>query len=283
VPSTKNEPSRKKRIPEKEQIPPRPRKRVPCRTLRLAVIIGSGSDKALRGAENWSRGRARALGGTVQLWRSYSNSDPLEHLSATDISGGGRTPLGRHHRNPVGGQSGYNSLLQDCSECQCRIEEMVIFHHGTPVDEAEVADQLLKIFRIIRVPVCRVVWWACNAAIDLDVTLGGFTDSFMKGMGGLAYCDPCGCSDPIELIWPTVGKCGINKPTDPEAALTLSGRVLRARWGYPQPGGGLGVEPDPNDPQPTRNPPDRDPPYGQDPPEGPGSVLGLPVTQGPLD
>lgn len=268
-------------MPERPNKNPAPRKRKSeCRVARLAIIIGSKTDQALVGAENWSQERARVLGGSFFLWRSYSNRSPLEELSVADISGGRINDQGRYQEHPRQGQSGFGDLLPDFANCRGRIEELVIFHHGSPVDEAEVATQILKIFRAIRVPVCRVVWWACNAGVALEVSLGEWTDSFMKAMGGLAYCRPCGCDHPIELIWPTAGKCGINRPGRPVAALTRSGKVHRLRWGYPQPGGGIGVRPDPADPQPTRNPPDREPPHNQNPPRVGGTVFGVPVTQG---
>lgn len=247
-----------------------------CKVARLAIIIGRRGDDSLVNAENWSVERAKALGGNFMLWRSFSSGSPLEQLSAADISNGQINHQGRYHENPRGNESGFDQLLPDFADCKGRIEELVIFHHGSPVDEAEVAAQILKIFQSIRVPVCRIVWWTCNAAVSLQVGEGEWTDSFMKKMGGLARCKPCGCDSPIELVWPTNGKCAIRN----DVPITNSGQVHRLRWGYPQAGGGLGARPDPNDPQPTRNPPDREPPYGQDPPTEPGTVFDEPVQQG---
>lgn len=250
----------------------------PCLEMRLVVIIGSSTDADLRGAESWALERARALGGTMQMWRSYSASSPMREFRAADVSGGNiatdDNAYGRGHA-----ESNFDKLLPAFQNCKGRISELVVFHHGSPVDEAEVAAELLAVFRAIHVPVCRVVWWACNAEASLQVELGQWTDSFMRGMGGEARCLPCGCGQPIELIWPTAGKCGINNPGDPVAALTGSGQVRRLRWGYPQPDGSLGPRPPKDAHHPEWNPPAREPPHGQPVPQVGGTVLGAPVGQ----
>jgi hypothetical protein len=250
----------------------------PCGEMRLVVVIGRESDTDLRGAESWALDRARELGGTTHMWRSYSSGQPMRKFRAADISGGNIVPdandYGRGHT-----QANFGLLLPAFQNCKGRISELVIFHHGSPVDEAEVAAELLAVFRAIHVPVCRVVWWACNAEAALQVEQGQWTDSFMRGMGGEARCRPCGCGQLIELIWPTAGKCGINNPGEPTAALTGSGQVRRLRWGYPQPDGSLGLRPPEDGHHHEWNPPNREPPYGQPVPQTGGTVLGAPLAQ----
>lgn len=264
----------------REKVPRGRREKHPCAEMRLAIIVGSRTDRDLRGAEGWAIARARALGGTTHLWRSYSASSPMREFRAADISGGNIQPDRTRYRRRNDGSHNFGSLLPDFQDCRGRITELVIFHHGSPVDEAELAQELLAIFRAIRVPVCRVVWWACNAAVALDVGEGMWTDTFMKAMGGIARCEPCGCGQAIELVWPTEGKCGINDPANPVAALTGSGKVNRARWGYPQPDGSVGPRPDPAESHHSRNATHRDPPHGQPVPQVGGSVMGVPVSQG---
>lgn len=260
----------------------RPRRKQDCKTLRLVLVIGSAGNEDLDGAAQWVLERARALGGDFRLWHSRSNSNPLEKFRDVDISGGRIHPGGQTYReNPNGNQNGYDQVLADCQNCHGRIDELVIFHHGNPVDEAEAADRLWQIFKSIQVPVCRVVWWACNAAVALDVERDGWTDFLMRNLGGLAGCEPCGCDGPIELIWPTAGRCHLSGAGASDEPQTNDGKVHRARWGYPQPGGSLGTRPDPNDPHPSPQPSERDPAYGQDPPSVDGTVLGVPVGQKP--
>lgn len=250
------------------------RKGVDCKELKLAIIIGPSSDKALDAATRFVLERARVLGGNFRIWHSRNARSPLNRIVDIDATGG------KLDKDPETVRpSGFGSLLKDCQNCQGRITELVIFHHGDPVDEAVVGQKLRRIFQDIRVPVCRVVWWACNAEVALDVSEGGWTDSFMKALGGNARCEPCGCDHPIELIWPTAGKCYLLPRGASFVPQSNDGDVNRARWGYPQPDGSLRPKPDPADPQPTRNPPVRDPDYGQDTGTGTGDILGVTVTQ----
>lgn len=281
-PAAKNALTRKGDAP-KQRVPRKREQEDPCAEMRLVIVIGSRTDDSLRGAEKWALERARTLGGTTHIWRGYSNGRPLQRFRAADISGGDIRPDRTTYRRRNDGSHNFGGLLPDFQDCQGRITELVIFHHGSPVDEAEVAQELLTIFRAIRVPVCRIVWWACNAAVALDVSAGGWTDSFMMEMGGRVRCEPCGCASMIELIWPTAGKCGINDPDDATqapAAKTGDGKVHRLRWGYPQPDGSLGPRPDPTLDHTTRWPNDREPPRDQPTPTVEGAVMGLPVSQG---
>ena len=245
-----------------------------CKELKLAIIIGPSSDKALDAAVHFIRDRARALGGSFRIWHSRNTRSPLRRIVDIDATGGrlGKDPETFRPDN-------FGDLLQDCQNCQGRITELVIFHHGDPVDEAVVGQRLRKLFEKIRVPVCKVVWWACNAEVALDVNEGGWTDSFMKSLGGIARCSPCGCENPVELIWPTTGKCYLTPAGAGFIPQTNDGKVNRAQWGYPQPDGSLGPKPDPADPQPTRNPTTRNPAYGQNAGAGNGTVLGVGVTK----
>ena len=256
------------------------RKQPPCKVMRLGIVIGSAGNDALNGAAEWLMQRAQALGGAFRLWYSPSNTDPLEDFRDTDIEGGAlHAGSERYHEHPSGGQKGFGDVLADCAHCRGRIEELVIFHHGGPVNEARVGDQLVKIFDAIEVPVCRIVWWACNANVDLDVREGRWTDLMMRRLGKHSRCKPCGCSHPIELVWPTAGSCYLIGGT----LRTNDGKVNKARWGWPQPDGSLGMDPQPISPDGmvSRTPTDRDPPFNQPiPPQG-GSVLGVDVTKKP--
>jgi hypothetical protein len=118
--------------------------------------------------------------------------------------------------------------------------------------------------------------------VALKVGQDEWTDRFMRRMGRYARCRPCGCADMIELIWPTAGKCGINQPGNPAAALTGSGKVNRLRWGYPQPGGGLGLRPPEDLHQHPMDPPEREPAHGKPVPQVGGNVFGAPVRQANL-
>ena len=230
------------------------------------------------GATNWLVDRARALGGHFRIWTDRSARDPLDEFRDHDVSGGRRRPNSRRYRLDYDRDGfGLDGLLADCRDCHGRIEELVIFHHGSAVDETVAADRIRDIFNKLKVPVCRVVWWSCNAAVSLDVERDGATDFMMRILGAIARCEPCGCDAPIELIWPTAGLCYIEGPVNDRELRTNDGRVLKARWGYRQADGSLGTHPDPNNPHPSPEPSDRDPPYGQPPTQEPGSVLGKPV------
>lgn len=256
----------------------------PCKVMRLGIVIGSQANEALNVAAQWLMQRAQAQGGAFRLWYSPSSTDPLQAFRDTDIEGGFLHAGGeQYYESPSSGQKGYGQVLADCAHCRGRIEELVIFHHGGPVNEATVGDRLGKIFDAIEVPICRVVWWACNADVSLDVDEGHWTDSMMRRLGKHSRCQPCGCSHPIELVWPTAGRCYLSGPGANDTLQTNDGQVKKARWGWPQPDGSLGMDPQPISPDGTvsRTPTDRDPPFGQPIPPQAGSVLGSSVTQKP--
>ena len=144
----------------------RPRRKTPdrrppaCKVMRLGIVIGSQANEALNTAAQWLMQRARAQGGAFRLWYSPSNTDPLQAFRDTDIEGGFLHAGGeQYYEHPSSGQKGYGRVLADCAHCRGRIEELVIFHHGGPVNEATVGDRLVKIFDAIEVPICRIVWW----------------------------------------------------------------------------------------------------------------------------
>ena len=274
-------------IPNKNRKKPRPRrkrddrKETPCIEVRLGIVVGAASDTALDGAAQWLLARAGALGGNFRLWHSRRAGRPLENFRDVDVSGGhlhaGAT---EHYEHPGSGQSGYGDVLADCRDCRGRVVELVLFHHGSAVDESALGDRLVKIFEAIRVPVCRVVWWACNASVSLDVQEAHWTDLMMRRLGRFARCHPCGCAGPIELIWPTQGRCHLSGTGPNDTLQTNDGKVNRARWGYPQPDGSLGTAPVGTGTLPAQ-PTHRDPPYNQPiQPQG-GSVLGTNVTKRP--
>jgi hypothetical protein len=243
-----------------------------CKELRLALIVGSPSDNSLDAAARFVIERAKALGGNFRIWQSLSTRSPLRRITDIDVTNGRLGPDPVEHDT-----DSFDDLISDCQDCRGRISELIIFHHGSPVDEAVLAHRLRRLMQRLRIPVCRVVWWACNAETSLDVGEGGWADSLMKALGGIARCKPCGCGTPIELVWPTAGRCYLVPRGATFEPRSGDGKVNRARWGYPQPGGGIGPRPDPADPQPTRNPPDREPPHGQEPERVSGHVLGLEV------
>jgi hypothetical protein len=100
----------------------------------------------------------------------------------------------------VADSAGSGTSSPELANCQGRVEELVVFHHGDPIDEAEVASRLLGVFERIRVPVCRVVWWGCDAEVPLEVGRDGWTDLFMRRLGGIVRCEPCDREAPIELV-----------------------------------------------------------------------------------
>ena len=267
----------------KEPRPERRRKEDPCKELRLAIVVGSGTDDSIKGAANWILERARALGGTFHMWIDQSPGDPLDSFRDHDISDGRQRPDSERFTPDYNDTDiGLSSLLADCQNCRGRIVELVIFHHGAAVDESVLADRIRSIFNAIKIPICKVVWWACNAAVSLDVERYGAHDMMMKILGAISRCEPCGCDGPIELVWPTAGFCYLSDDGDEMEPQTNDGNVHSARWGYRQPDGSLGKDPappQPGDPHPSPEPPDRDPPNGQPPNSGPGEVLGVPVTQ----
>jgi hypothetical protein len=253
-----------------------------CKEVRLAVIVGPRGDPALDGADRWLLGRAKALGGPFRLWVDRSAADPLDSFRDQDITGGRQHPKSeRYTFKPERPDLGLGDLLADCRKCRGRIVELVVFHHGSAVDEAVLAGRLRDVFNSLQVPVCRVVWWSCNAAVSLDVERDGATDFLMRILGSLARCAPCGCGGPVELIWPTEGRCYLTDEGAASVPQTNDGKVHRARWGYRQPDGSLGLDPPPGDPHPSPEPPDREPPYGEAPETGEGRVLGVPVEKRP--
>lgn len=270
---------RGKKEPNRRKAPERRNK--PCRVLRIGLIVGNPADTDLDGAEDWILQRARVLGGSFRLWRSRSSS-PLDAVQDNDITGGTLPLAFTVHREGAAGNDGYGGLLADCGNCRGRVEELVIFHHGSNVNERDLGAQLVKIFRAIQVPVCRIVWWACNAEVALQVGSGQWTDLMMRQLGQIARCRPCGCEHPIELVWPTAGRCHLTGPGADDLLQTNDGKVNKARWGYRWADGNLhtGYPPSTTSTIPVW-PPDRDPPHDQPlQPQG-GSVLGADVGRKP--
>jgi hypothetical protein len=254
------------------------RRKAPCLTMRLVIVVGSPDDKALDGADTWVRDRAKALGGPFHIWWDRTSSGPLAAFSDHDITGGRQIPGAQEYKlRRTRYDLGLAGLLDAYRNCRGRIEELVIFHHGGPVNETLLADRVREILHRLRIPVCRVVWWACEAEVSLDVDAGGATDAMMRSLAATARCRPCGCSHPVELIWPTTGNCYLDQGGELRQPRTNDGEVNRARWGFQQPGGGVGVDPPPGVSHSHPEPADRDPPYGQPPEQNAGSILGVPV------
>lgn len=267
--------------PKGEPVPrgDTPPKKEKCKVKRLAILIGKANDKAIATAEDWLVARAKALGGTFHLWTDRSAGTPLDSFQAHDISGGKAPNVRTGETYGIAQQRTENgkrltlteelqTLMAGCRGCKGRIEELVIIHHGRAVDEDRLAKVITKIFLEIRVPVCRVVWWSCNAAVSLDMRESGATDTMMRILGGssIGQCEPCGCKGPITLIWPTAGKCHITGPLVNDELQTNDGLVNKARWGYTGKDGKLEPRPPKGEKQPLRRPPDRDPAYPQEKP-----------------
>ncbi|MGH8512020.1 MAG: hypothetical protein ACREU8_11745 [Gammaproteobacteria bacterium] len=132
---------------------------------------------------------------------------------------------------------------------------------------------------LLRIPVCRLVYWACGAAVELEALLSEARpdglDVLMRLFGGLAQQEPCGCEGPVDLIYPSPGKCAINKPGEPPSIFTADGTVMRIRWGYRQTDGSLGRDPDPTKGQADRVPEDREGPV----PVSGETVMGVEVAE----
>ncbi|MGH8470098.1 MAG: hypothetical protein ACREX3_15055 [Gammaproteobacteria bacterium] len=248
--------------------------RDPCRVCRLVILIGT--DDAITGARTWSIERARALGGCFLLWEIESASAPFVRISVRDISDGVLGPAQEFQRRGINPERRFGAIHPELADGRGRIGELVIFHHGSQVKEKKVVDALQEILvQLRRVPVCRLIYWACNAAVELDVREGAGIDVLMKAFGALAQQEPCGCDNPVELIHPTPGRCAITRPGVPLRIFTADGLVRRIRYGYRLSDGSLSRDPDPGDPQPTRAPQDRDGATES------GSVLGVPVESDP--
>jgi hypothetical protein len=193
-----------------------------------------------------------------------------------DITDGVLGPAQDFQRRAVSPELRFGAIHPELADGRGRIDELVIFHHGSQVKEKKVVNGLNEILvQLRRIPVCRLVYWACDAAVELKVTEGSGVDVLMKAFGALAQQEPCGCEDPVELIHPTPGKCAITRPGAPLQIFTADGLVRRLRYGYRQSDGSLSRDPDPSDPQPTRAPQDRDGATES------GSVLGVPVESDP--
>jgi len=269
---------------EKKDNPPEPLgaerngEKQRCRVIRLGVVIGN--DENIRGATEWIVARARELGGPFHLWRDRTSRDPLDSFRDYDITDGRRRARGNRRYRLNTGETGLglDGLLRELQNCRGRIEELVIFHHGESVEEAVVAERVAMIFRAIQVPVCRVVWWACFASVQLDVERDGAVDFMMRSLGRQARCRPCGCRGPVELIWPTEGRSHLSGSSGRGVPQTGDGKVLRARWGYRHPDGTLRLEPPVGvSPHPPPEPDAREPDYGRPPERVNGTVLGVPV------
>lgn len=257
-------PDRRKQPEQKER---------PCHVIRIGLIVGDPANADLNAAENWIIQRAKVLGVSFRLWRSRSAS-PLDKVQDSDITGGVLPLQFTEHSEKGAGNAGYAGLLPDCANCRGRVEELVIFHHGSNVNERDLGAQLVKLFEAIRVPVCRIVWWACNAEVALKADLNEWTATMMRAFARIARCRPCGCMQPIELVWPTTGRCHLTGPGANDVLQTNDGLVNKARWGYRWPDGELHVD---HPPGATTMTSDRDPPYGQPLQPGNGAVLGTPV------
>lgn len=266
---------RGKKIPSRRKKPD-PKKK-PCQVTRIGLIVGAPANNDLNAAENWIIQRAGALGGSFRLWRSRSAS-PLDKVQDSDISGGVLPLQFTEHSEKGTGNAGYGGLLPESARCRGRIEELVIFHHGSNVNERDLGAQLVKILETIRVPVCRIVWWACNAEVALKIDLNEWTAVMMRQLSRIANCAPCGCAQPIELVWPTAGKCYLTGPAANDVLQTNDGQVNVARWGHRWSDGSLHVDFPPGVSTVSS---DRDPPYNQPVPPQNGNVLGVPVGRKP--
>jgi len=239
---------------------------------RLRIVLLLGEDDAIEGAAAWSLRRAAELGGDFELWHTNERDPFGDRVRAMDASGGEQREWEEYHREPSRGEDRYGDLLSDYTERCVLIEELVIVHHGGSVEEDEVLAGLFEILVLEkRIPVCKLVYWACNAAVDLDVSTGHWVDILMRAMGGLSRGQPeCVCHELVELIWPTAGRCHLD-PFDGDRLETNDGDVNRMRWGYRHGDGQLNPSPDPDDSHPMRNPPNRERAQVR------GSVLGMDV------
>ncbi len=223
---------------------------VPCLACRLVILVGGMNavdghitDKDIKGAQRWAVRRATELsksGECFQLWRMPFTFPFPQRVFAEDISGGTERKAVQHtEKGTSGAIQSFSEILPPGSSAERRIDELVIFQHGVknigPKDakEERVVAALKKLLvEILKIPVCRLVYWSCNAAVNLDVSPGSPIDDLMTELAKLSHREPgrCGCRDRIELIKPTDGKCAIKDVAQPKDLATGDGRVIRVRW-----------------------------------------------------
>lgn len=218
------------------------RRRCPvCRLALLIWIDNQGTDPAINGARRWVLERAKALGGCFLLWEVPSSSAPFQRIFVSDIGGGKR---GKRQTYGKLAYRDFAALHPELAQGNGRIDELIVFHHGRAVDESDVLYALWDILtQQLRLTVCRVVYWACNAAVQVDTAVGGDVDGLMRALGALAQREPCRCAGPVEFVYPTPGRCAINEPGQAMRLFTVDGRVQRLRWGYRHPDGTLRRDP----------------------------------------
>lgn len=262
-----------------------------CKVCRLVVLIGGMNsdgvirDAAIKGARDWAARRAvEWQGGTgcFQLWKAPSAEARFGRLIVQDISGGS-TARDQLQYTPRGGQvtRSFSQLFPELTGGRGRIDELVIFHHGSQVKrEDQVILSLGNILvTILSIPVCRLVYWACDAAVELDASPASATDFLMRAFAKLSQEQRCGCKKLVELIKPTAGKCAIKDPSKLADLATGDGRVTRIRWGYleeGEPPRQLQPDPDPNDKHPFLNPQPSEPETVRD-----ERIMGVPVAEDP--
>lgn len=174
----------------------------------------------------------------------------------------------------------FAEMLPELTDGKGRIDELVVFHHGAKAKESKILEFLQEILvDKLKIPVCRLVYWACNAAVSIDFAPGAKLEAgragkaaleLMEGFRSLSLESACECDEPVEFVYPTEGKCYAVLPIDAPKIQTNDGQVRRIRFGFRQADGSIGRSPlDPGDPKPSRD---------VDPEPEKGEVLGLEVT-----
>jgi len=220
---------------------------VACLACRLVILVGGMdavdgdiTDKDIKGAGRWAVQRATELsrsGECFQLWRMPFTSPLPQRVFAQDISGGTVRQAVQHAKEASGRIQSFSKMLSAGARGLRRIDELVIFQHGVrnigkkTKEEKVVAALKELLVEILKIPVCRLVYWSCNAAVNLDVSPGSPMDDLMTELARLSHLQRgCSCRNRIELIKPTDGKCGIKNEAQPKDLATGDGKVIRVRW-----------------------------------------------------
>jgi hypothetical protein len=106
------------------------------------LVILIGTDDAITGARTWALERARALGDCFLLWVIESVSAPFYRISVSGVTGGVERPAREFQRLAINPELRFGAMHPDLAGGRGRIDELVIFHHGSQVKEDKGSERL---------------------------------------------------------------------------------------------------------------------------------------------